>query len=217
MDDQPDFRTVIRGYDPQQVNAVLSEVNSSLMVARRTAAQRTVDLARAKEQVASLSADLDEAVARLAAAETTTPPRQGDFGELGTRVTSILTLAGEEAGQVRAEAERYADQLRRDAQTAATRMKREATKEAGDIVAAATKEAATRRKADEQRHARVADAERQAGQIIEQARRDAQTAGREVIDGLGRVELDRDNVHAHLREVLQLLDTLDAELAEAAR
>ena len=46
MNEPPQFRSVLRGYDPEQVAAVLADLADSLTVARRTAADRTMELIR---------------------------------------------------------------------------------------------------------------------------------------------------------------------------
>ena len=111
MIEQPQFRTVLRGFDPDQVTAAITEVTTSLAIARRTAAERTMELTKAQEREAALNADLDEAVARLAAQGESSNSHV--FGEVGTRVSAILSLADEEAGHLRVESERYADEVRR--------------------------------------------------------------------------------------------------------
>ena len=119
MIEPPQFRTVLRGFDPDQVTAAITEVTTSLAIARRTAAERTMELTKAQEREAALNADLDEAVARLAAQGESSNSHV--FGEVGTRVSAILSLADEEAGHLRVESERYADEVRRkaDAEAAA--------------------------------------------------------------------------------------------------
>ena len=117
MIEQPQFRTVLRGFDPDQVTAAFTEMTASLAIARRTAAERTMELTNAQEREAALNADLDEAVARLAAQGESSNSHV--FGEVGTRVSAILSLADEEAGHLRVESERYADEVRRKADAVA--------------------------------------------------------------------------------------------------
>lgn len=213
MIEPPQFRTVLRGYDPEQVSAAVTELSSSLAIARRTAADRTMQLTKAQEREAALNADLDEAVARLAAAESSDgAPSQG-FGEVGSRVSSILNLADEEAGQLRAEGELYASQVRQAAEADAARMKAAAAKAADAIVEQANQEAAASRKADTAIRARVAQTERQAAQMVESARRHAVREGRRVQADFAEASRARDQIHGHLGGVLALLDTVDAELA----
>ncbi|MEP6649982.1 MAG: hypothetical protein ABJA74_08720 [Lapillicoccus sp.] len=212
MIEPPHFRTVLRGYDPDQVSAVMSELSSSLTIARRTAADRTMELTKAQQREATLNADLDEAVARLAAAEKA-DSRNQVFSDVGTRVTTILRLADEEAGQLRAEGDRYAHDLRRSAEAESARMKAAAVEAADAIVLQASREAAAHREADAALHAKVADAEKAAAQIVESARQDALLEGRRIQVDFEATERTRDQVHADLGGVLELLTSLDAELA----
>src|SRR6478672_10659077 len=176
MIEQPQFRTVLRGFDPDQVTAAITEVTTSLAIARRTAAERTMELTKAQEREAALNADLDEAVARLAAQGESSNSQV--FGEVGTRVSAILRLADEEAGHLRVDSERYADEVRRKADAEAARMK-EAAVEAADAIVL---QAAAQREADAALHARMQQAEQQAAQIVEAARREAVDEGRRIQD-----------------------------------
>ena len=54
MIEQPQFRTVLRGFDPDQVIAAITELTGSLAIARRTAAERTMELTKAQERAAAL-------------------------------------------------------------------------------------------------------------------------------------------------------------------
>jgi hypothetical protein len=211
MIETPPFRTVLRGYDPDQVSAALADLTSSLAIARRTAADRTMELTKAHEREAALSADLDEAVARLTATEGS-GGRSQDLGEVGARVSSILHLADEEAGQIRADGERYASQVRETAEADATRMKAAATATADAIVQQANEDAATTRRAEAATRARVADAERRAADIVESARRGAVSEGRRVQAEYAQAGRARDEIHTQLSGVLVLLDSLDVEL-----
>jgi hypothetical protein len=207
------FRTVLRGYDPDEVSAAMTEMSGSLTIARRTAADRTMELTKAQEREAALNADLDEAVARLAAAESD-GGRHGGFTEVGARVSTILNLADEEAGQLRAEGERYASEVRRVADAEAARMKAAAVEAADSIVQQANHDAAASRQANAALHAKVADAERTATQIVEAARADAVHEGRRIRADLAGAERTRDQIHSQLGSLLDLLTTVDGELAQ---
>jgi len=74
MTDQPQFRTVLRGLDPDQVASAIKELHTSLVIARRTAADRTVDLASAQQEVQRLPSQLDAAQARAAELESAGRP-----------------------------------------------------------------------------------------------------------------------------------------------
>jgi cell division septum initiation protein DivIVA len=210
----PEFRTVLRGYDPNEVSAAVTELSHSLTVARRTAAERTMELTRAQERESALNAELDEAVARLAAAERNEQAHTAGRVDVGPRISTILSLAEEEAGQLRADGERDAFEIRRAAEAEAARMKAAAAEAADTIVEQATQDAAATKQAGTALQAQVADAERRAADILEAARRDAVVEGRRVQAEFAEAERTRDEIHAHLGGVLDLLTTLDAELAD---
>ena len=213
MTELPEFRTVLRGYDPNEVSAVVTELSQSLTTARRTAAERTMELTKAQERESALNAELDEAVERLAAAERNEQAHSEGPVAVGPRVSTILSLAEEEAGQLRADGERYAHEIRRAAEAEAARMKAAATQTADTIVEQATQEAAVTKKSGAALQAKVADAERRAAHIVETARREAVVEGQRVQEEFAEAERTRDEIHAHLGGVLDLLTTLDAELA----
>jgi cell division septum initiation protein DivIVA len=210
----PEFRTVLRGYDPNEVSAAVTELSHSLTVARRTAAERTMELTRAQERESALNAELDEAVARLAAAERNEQAHTAGRVDVGPRISTILSLAEEEAGQLRADGERDAFEIRRAAEAEAARMKAAAAEAADTIVEQATQDAAATKQAGTALQAQVADAERRAADILEAARRDAVVEGRRVQAEFAEAERTRDEIHTHLSGVLDLLTTLDAELAD---
>lgn len=81
------FRTVMRGYDPAEVDQRLAE----LTAAAETAARQVAELTGRVEELTSC-----EAAARQAAVATSQGDRP-DFSELGVRIGQILTLAHEEA------------------------------------------------------------------------------------------------------------------------
>lgn len=211
MIEQPQFRMVLRGFDPDQVTAALTEVTTSLAIARRTAAERTMELTKAQEREAALNADLDEAVTRLAAQIENSSSHV--FGDVGTRVSAILSLADEEAGHLRVESERYADEVRRKADAEAARMKAAAVEAADAIVLQASQHAAAQREADAALDARIQQAEQQAAQIVESARREAADEGRRIQDEFDEKARTRDEIERYLGGVVGLLDTLDAELS----
>ena len=129
--DEPQFRTVLRGYDQEQVAATVKELMTSLGVARRAAADRTIELTRVTEARAGAEAELARLRAQLAAPGgeadraapievapvATAPPSRG-FDELGARVSSILSLAEAEAEQLRATAADEARTIRQEAAAA---------------------------------------------------------------------------------------------------
>jgi hypothetical protein len=168
MIEQPQFRTVLRGFDPDQVKAALEEMQNALSTARRTA-DRTIELTRMQEQHGQVEKDLDEAVQRIADLETRAAAGGSSNApaDVGARIGSILALANEEAEELRAggreqaqrqldeasaaiavsraELERYAEGVRANAHTQAGQVVEEARRTASEILAHATHEAQVRR------------------------------------------------------------------------
>ena len=169
MIEQPQFRTVLRGLDPDQVKAALEELQNALSTARRIAADRTIELTRMQERHGQLEKDLDEAVHRIADLETKAAAGGSSNApaDVGARIGSILALANEEAEELRAggreqaqrqldeaaaaiavsraELERYAEGVRTNAHAQAGQVVEEARRTASEILAHATHEAQVRR------------------------------------------------------------------------
>jgi hypothetical protein len=176
---------VLRGYDPDEVTSAITDLTSSLTVARRTAAERTMQLSRAQERTASLEAELREAVEKLASAQHASETGSAALVDVGTRLGAILRLAEEEAGRLRAEGQRFADDLRETAETEARRIREEA-----------------------------ADAERAAARVTLEARREADRAGRRARNVTLKTERTRDEVVKDLHGVLGVLADIEGELAD---
>ncbi len=164
----PTFRTILRGFDPAQVEAALGEMSTALETARREAADRTVELAKAQAVQRQVSERLDSMRARIheleEAQRTASSPTYRDLGE---RIASILTLADEEAAEVRgvatldaqkhrdesataaaavrAESDRYAEEVRTKAEAEAARVVEDAKKSADAMLDHADRESAARR------------------------------------------------------------------------
>jgi cell division septum initiation protein DivIVA len=149
------FRVVLRGYEPAQVNRRLEELTTAVAQA---AAQRDALAARLE------AVERDRAEAAPAEVE---PPT---FEHLGARVVQILSLATEEADDLRrtAGAEVEADRRRLEEET--TRMRDEAERYAAETRSAADTEATrivedARRAADE----RLDNAEREAAARVQES------------------------------------------------
>ena len=119
--DEGPFRTVMRGYDPAQVDERLSELTQAAETAERQAREATT---RADQLAASLAAALGNSAA-------------SDYAGLGARVGQILTLAQEEAEQLRATADAEIRRQVSDLEAASVRIRADAEIEAGRIVAEA--------------------------------------------------------------------------------
>ena len=168
MSDNTSFRSVLRGYDPAQVDQWRAETAGALEQARKEAAERTVEvselraaLGRVQEEHAQTARSLEalQEEQRRAAAPT--------FADLGERIGSILTLADEEAAEIRsnanadaetlvgtatlaadqarADADRYAEDVRTKADAEAARVVEKAKQEADSILDDADREASARR------------------------------------------------------------------------
>jgi hypothetical protein len=199
MSQDPPFRSVLRGYDPEQVRSAMDELQASIVTARRIAADRTIELTRAEEELARANRDLDEAAARIVELERR--PAQGSSagGDVGARIGSILALANEEAEEVRAagreEARRKLDET--DAAIAASRA--EAQRQVDE----------TRRRVDEEANRILEEARRQAAELRADAERDAQ--GRRVD---AQAILERQRAQA---DAMSAFGTQIAEHAERLR
>ena len=149
----PEFRSVMRGFDPAQVNATLAELTAALEAARREAADRTVELTKSQTAHAELARKVEASIARISeleqAQQTAATPSYQDLGE---RIGKILHLADAEAQNMRESAEADAQQHRNDA-----------------LAAAALSQTAADRYADDVRTRAEADA----ALVVEEARRQA--------------------------------------------
>ena len=153
------FRVVLRGYEPAQVNRRLEELTAA---AAQAAAQRDALAARLQ----AVERERSEA----APAEVAPAPAPATFEHLGARVAQILTLATDEADELRssAHADLAADRKRFEEES--TRTREEAERYAADTRSDAETEAArivedARRTADE----RLDNAERDAVARIQEA------------------------------------------------
>jgi hypothetical protein len=183
MSQEPQFRSVLRGYDPEQVRTAMDELQSSIVTARRIAADRTIELTRAEEQLSRANRELDEAAARIVELERRPAQAPSGGGDVGARIGSILALANEEAEELRAagreearrqldeaeaaiaasraEAQRYVDEIRRNADDEGNRILEEARRHAADLRTEAERDAQGRRaeaQAIVERHRAQADA-----------------------------------------------------------
>ena len=167
MSEESQFRTVLRGFDPEQVKSAMDEMHTSVVTARRLAADRTIELTRMQDHLNQVQRRLDEATARIAELEQQAPQSAPSAGDVGARIGSILALANEEAEELRAagrdqaqrtlaeadasamaarsEAERHADQVRLTARGDADRVVDEARQRAAALLDEANRDADARR------------------------------------------------------------------------
>jgi cell division septum initiation protein DivIVA len=156
------FRVVLRGYDPAQVDRRMSELGEA-------AGETHVQVEQLTGRVRQLEQERDRALERAAANTGSVEPveeKPADFNHLGERVGQILTLAEEEADEirtraaaeldaerqaiaengarVRSEADRYATERRSEADTEAARILEDARRTADERLDAADRDAAAR-------------------------------------------------------------------------
>lgn len=143
------FEIVRRGYEPQQVDRRIASLARDLQAAR----QRTTELERRVEELhAQSSSDAQAADAPA-------------FAGLGARIEQMLSLADDEATELRNKAVAEAEQHRGLTEQAATKVRSEAERFAKE-----------RRSEAEAEAARVLeDARRQADQLMDSTERDSKT------------------------------------------
>lgn len=173
----PRFRTVLRGADPQQVATTFNELHASLVGARSALAERSIELSGIQEAHLELEATLATAMQRIAELEQQRPAPGSAYGDVGSLITSILTLAEEEAEQIRAtgvseiavETERAARELAAERTAQQSRLDETLVR-----TAQLSRELSeTRAHADAENERRLAEAEEVADRIREQASAEA--------------------------------------------
>jgi cell division septum initiation protein DivIVA len=158
MTDSPNpFRVVLRGYDPSQVDRLVSELVESGEAARR-------QVATLEDRVQQLEDELSRPVEDSPVEDR--PAEPASFTHLGERVGQILALADDEANEmrerareeaathrtqveeaaaaVRADADRYAEQRRSEVETEAARLLEDARRTADERLDVADRDAAAR-------------------------------------------------------------------------
>lgn len=159
------FRVVLRGYDPVQVDRRLSDLGDAAGEAQHQLEQLTA-------RVHQLEEERDRALAQASSVEPLEPaePTPATFSHLGERVGQILSLAEEEAEEIRTRAGAELDEERASFAAEATRVRSEADRYAADRRSDADTEAAriledARRTADE----RIDAADRDAAARLQEA------------------------------------------------
>ncbi len=213
MIEPPQFRTVLRGADPEQVAEAIKELHTSLVVARRAAADRTIELSRMQEEHQNLQAALQAAQQRITELEQSgrsaapaTPASGGHgYGDLGSRIGSMLSLAEEEAAQMRAAAETEIAARREQAARALTA---ELAGEQARLDEVTARRAALedelgglRSHAEADRERMRAEAEQEADEIRRQAHADAEQHAHEAEAARAAAVGHRDEIHGRLGEI----------------
>lgn len=148
------FRTVLRGYEPSQVDQRVRDLTDALYAARHQADE----LARRVEAL-----ETAEATRRDEPEVEPKDPSPPSFAELGARVSQILSLAEEEAAEAKVRAEDQAAQHRRDVEESSAIVRAEADRYVTEA----------RSRADTEAARVLEDARRRVDQIIDEADRDA--------------------------------------------
>lgn len=178
----PEFDVVLRGYDRRQVDEYLDRIEADLATAqteRSTLATRSQAL---DKQLAEQ--DREVQAARRQLVETAKPTYAG----LGTRVHQLLSLAEQEAAEVRAKAGADAAQTRDKAERDVAHLREHA-----DAIIAEAKAKAT--KAD-QDHASALDARRQRAEREERERLTASQRRAEELTTAAEQQLAEAKKHA---------------------
>lgn len=164
MTTPPNYRIVLRGFDPAQVEEHANELNKAVESARREAADRTVEVTRLQNANSALQERVNDLSNRLKEAEEANPTSTApSFSDLGERIGRILGLADEEANEMRTSAEKAAEEIRRVA-----------TKEADEVRVVANRYAEeVRSKAEAEAARLVEQAKQQADNILDHADREA--------------------------------------------
>lgn len=164
MTDHTQFRAVLRGYDPAQVDQVVAELTAAAEAARQEAATYSVNASKLEAGHGDLRAQLEAKEAQLVKLrEATKTAAAPSFAGLGDRVGQILTLADEEAAHLRATAATEATEVRASAEAAAASVRADADRYAEDV----------RTRADAEAARTLEDAKRKADEILDHADRES--------------------------------------------
>jgi hypothetical protein len=155
---------VLRGYDPAEVDArlrALSQQAGSAQAANDELAKARAQAQQLAEQVRALQSQVAEHERQADAGPVAQV--QPTFTDLGARIGQMLSLAEEEAAELREKARSEADAHRQGVHDAVAKVQAEAERQAAE-----------RRSASEAESARlVEDAKRRADEMLDDADRDA--------------------------------------------
>lgn len=158
------FRTVLRGYDPAEVDRIIGTLRAERDAAHRETAVAQVDVEKLRMQLGTLDSRGAAAARRIAELEeaerNAAPPT---YTDLGARVGSILTLANEEATELRHNAKQEAAELLTSAQAERDRLLATAQSQADE----------TRSRSEAEATRVVATAKQAADELLDVADREA--------------------------------------------
>jgi DivIVA domain-containing protein len=167
-DSNAHFRSVLRGYDPAQVDQHVHELAQAAAAARQEAAQRTVENSKLEATQGQLRKEVERHVQRARTLEEEQMKASAPtYATLGERIGSILTLADKEASELRErakadaanhhaladesalatrqDAEHYATETRSAAKAEAARFMEDAKRQADSVLDDADRQAMARR------------------------------------------------------------------------
>jgi len=162
------FRSVLRGYDPAQVDQHVYELAKAAQAARQEAAERTIQVSKLEATHGQLRKEVERHVQRARVLEEEQMKASAPtYATLGERIGAILTMADEEAGEMRAraqadaashhaladesaiatrqDADRYATEMRSSAEAEAAMFMEEAKRQADSVLDDADRQAMARR------------------------------------------------------------------------
>jgi len=232
---QPEFPTVFRGYDPVQVDQHVAALQQAAEAARQEAASSSVELTKLRQSHDALAQELEGQRANLGQLEEQARKVSSPtFADLGERIGSMLGLADEEAGSIRAAAAADVEQARRaaDEEAALVRAEADASEslsrakaEADSIVDDAAREAAARREEAEAYYekqrataaASAADFERTLGERRERSAAEFTAQMAQQDQALAAVQERADLLGREAEDDRQAAGTEAARTLEAAR
>ena len=163
-DSQAHFRSVLRGYDPAQVDQHVRQLAQAAAAARQEAGERTVEVSKLEAAHGQLMSEVERHAQRVQALEEAqTKAAAPTYTTLGERIGSILTLADKEATELRARAAADVAHHHALADESALATRRDADHYATETRSAADAEAALF----------LEDAKRQADSLLDDADRQA--------------------------------------------
>ena len=163
-DSNAHFRSVLRGYDPAQVDQHVHELAQAATAARQETAQRTIEVSKLEAAHDQLRNEMERHVQRARKLEEEQMKASAPtYATLGDRIGSILTLADKEASELRTRAQADAANHHALADESALATRQEADRYAAEMRSAAEAEAARF----------MEDAKRQADSVLDDADREA--------------------------------------------
>jgi cell division septum initiation protein DivIVA len=158
----PGFRTVLRGYDPTEVDRAIGDLCKARDQARAEAADSSLSLGKTQAAVSQLEEQLSGYRTRLAKLESA-KDEQPSFSDIGARIGRMLALAEDEASELRSRAKAEAERVTGEVNVEAEQLKNNAERHSRDVISKADTEAA-----------RILEAaKRQADEIVDYADREA--------------------------------------------